>query len=145
MSPLNMTLGDVLDGARSCGRGGGADGTPYGVVELALAAGVPSAVLVILLILAAVWYYLEPLRDLLRVILSRDRSGSEGSTSGQDDSFESPQVHPPVGQGPALGARPGDSYWVLYCIYNTCKYWVYPILVISIGFFPIQYNFFFIF
>ena len=103
MSPLNMTLGDVLDGARSCGRGGGADGTPYGVVELALAAGVPSAVIVALLILAAVWYFLEPLRDLLRVILGRDRSGSEVSSSGQDDSFVSPEVHPPVGQGPASG------------------------------------------
>ena len=36
--------------------------------------------------------------------------------------------------------RPGDSYWVLYCIYNTCKYWVYPILTMVIVIFPIQYN-----
>ena len=37
-------------------------------------------------------------------------------------------------------ARPGDSYWVLYCVYNTYKYWVYPILTIGIVIFPIQYN-----
>ena len=36
--------------------------------------------------------------------------------------------------------RPGDSYWVLYCIYNTCKYWVYPILTIGIVIFPLQYK-----
>ena len=36
--------------------------------------------------------------------------------------------------------RPGDLYWVLYSIYNTCKYWVYPILTIGIVIFPIQYN-----
>ena len=36
--------------------------------------------------------------------------------------------------------RPGDSYWVLYCIYNTCMYWVYSILTMSIVIFPILYN-----
>ena len=40
----------------------------------------------------------------------------------------------------AIEARPADSYWVLYCIYNTFKYWVYPILTMVIVFFPIQYN-----
>ena len=40
--------------------------------------------------------------------------------------------------------RPGDSYWVLYCIYNTCKYWVYPILTMGIVIFQIQYNIFFL-
>ena len=39
-----------------------------------------------------------------------------------------------------LGPRPGDSYWVLYCIYNTCIYWVYPVLTTGIVIFPIQYN-----
>ena len=38
-----------------------------------------------------------------------------------------------------LPARPGDSYWVLYCIYNICKYWVYPILTMGIVIFLIQY------
>ena len=31
---------------------------------------------------------------------------------------------------------PGDSYWVLYCIYNICKYWVYPIFTLLFS----QYN-----
>ena len=34
--------------------------------------------------------------------------------------------------------RPGDSYWVLYCVYNTCKYWVYPIFTMGIVIFTIQ-------
>ena len=39
-----------------------------------------------------------------------------------------------------LTPRPGDSYWVLYCIYNTCWYWVYPIFTKDMVVFPIQYN-----
>ena len=33
---------------------------------------------------------------------------------------------------PISQPRQGDAYWVLYCVYNTCKYWVYPILTIGI-------------
>ena len=106
MSPLNFTVGDVLDGVKACGRGDGVDGTPYGVVDLGLAAGVPSAVIV-LLILVVGYQYLDALRDMLGMVLtflSRHLSAARGSPGGQGDvSFELPELGPPVGQGPAPG------------------------------------------
>ena len=106
MSPLNLTVGDVLDGVKACGRGDGADVTPYGAVDLGLAAGLPSAVIVVL-ILAVGYQYLDALRDMLRMVLdflSRNFSASRRPSGGQGDvSFELPDLEPPVGQGPAPG------------------------------------------
>ena len=106
MSPLNITVGDVISGVKACGRGDGVDGTPYGAVDLGLAAGLPSAVIVVL-ILAVGYQYLDALRDMLRMVLdflSKHLRSSRASPGGQGDiSFELPEVQPPVGQGPAPG------------------------------------------
>ena len=56
MSPLNITVSDMLNGVKACGRGDGADGTPYGAVDLGLAAGLPSAVIVILILVVRYRY-----------------------------------------------------------------------------------------
>ena len=98
-------MGDVYDGIKACGRGQDADGTPYGAVDVGLAAGVPSAVIV-LLILVVGYHYLDQLREMLRMtfsFLSSHLSRSRGPGGQNDLSFELPEVHPPVGQGPAPG------------------------------------------
>ena len=107
MKFLNITAGDILDGARACGLGNGPDETPYGGAELGLAAGVPSGVIVIVVILAIGYKYLDALRDMLRMsldFLSRSSSASSVQPGGQNDlSFDLPVWQPPVGQGPAPG------------------------------------------
>ena len=104
--PLNLTVGDVLDGVKACGRGDGADGTPYGALDIGLAAGLPSAVILVLL-LAIGYRYLDALRDMLRMsldFLSRSSSASSVQPGGQNEiSFDLPVWQPPVGQGPAPG------------------------------------------
>ena len=106
MNPLNFTVSDVISGIKACGRGDGADGTPYGALDLGLAAGLPSAVIVVLILVVG-YQYLDALRDMLRMVLgflSKHLSSSSVSPGGQDDlSFELPEVEPPVGQGPAPG------------------------------------------
>ena len=107
MKFLNITAGDILDGARACGLGNGPDETPYGGAELGLAAGVPSGVIVIVVILAIGYKYLDALREMLRmtlVFLSRHLRNSRENPGGQNDlSFELPDLTPPVGQGPPPG------------------------------------------
>ena len=107
MKFLNVTAGDILDGVRACGQGKGPDGTPYGAVELGLAAGVPSGILFLMFILAIGYKYLDALRDMLRMtfdFLSLHLWASSENPGGQNDiSFEVPEWAPPVGQGPPPG------------------------------------------
>ena len=107
MKFLNVTAGDMVDGARACGLGNGPDGTPYGVWELGLAAGVPSGGMVIVFILAIGYKYLDVLREMLRMsldFLSQHLRTSSERPGGQNDlSFELPELPPPVGQGPPPG------------------------------------------
>ena len=107
MKFLNVTAGDILDGVRACGQGKGPDGTPYGAVELGLAAGVPSGILCLMFILAIGYKYLDALRDMLRMslnFLSHHLRASRENPGGQNDiSFEVPEWAPPVGQGPPPG------------------------------------------
>ena len=109
MKFLNITAGDILDRARACGLGKSPDGTPYGAVELGLAAGVTSGILFLIIILAIGYKYLDALRDILRMsldFLSHHLRASRNNPGGQNDiSFELPELAPPVGQGPPPRGR----------------------------------------